>query len=69
MSKSNVVAFSGLGAIADPLTELLRRGARALIQQAAEAELSEFLGRFPYLSTPPNSQASAFCVTLCNAGR
>ena len=41
MSKSNVVAFSGLGAIADPLTELLRRGARALIQQAAEAELSE----------------------------
>ena len=63
MSKSNVVAFSGLGAIADPLTELLRRGARALIQQAAEAELSEFLGRFPYLSPPP--QQSGLGI-LCN---
>jgi transposase-like protein len=46
MSKSNVVEFSGREEIADPLTDLLRRGARALIQQVVEAELSEFLDRF-----------------------
>lgn len=46
MSKSNVVEFAGREEIADPLTDLLRRGARELIQKAVEAELSEFMGRF-----------------------
>lgn len=46
MSKSNVVEFSGREEIADPLTDLLRRAARALIQQVVEAELSEFMDRF-----------------------
>jgi putative transposase len=31
--------------IADPLTEVLRRGARELLQQAVEAEVVEFIGR------------------------
>ena len=43
MSKSNVVEFSGPAESADPLTELLRQGARDLIQKAVEAELAEYL--------------------------
>ena len=46
MSKSTVVEFSGREAIGDPLTELLRRGARELIHQAVEAELSAFMAAF-----------------------
>lgn len=43
MSKNNVVKLSGRDALADPLTELLRRGADRLIYQAVEAELQELL--------------------------
>ena len=46
MEKSNVVEFAGREEIGDPLTELLRRGARKLIQQAVESELSEFMAAF-----------------------
>lgn len=46
MSKNNVVEFAGRELISDPLTEVLRQGARDLIQQAVEAELSEFLEGF-----------------------
>ena len=43
MNKSNVVEFSSLDAIVDPLSELLRAGAGQLIYQAVEAELNELL--------------------------
>ena len=46
MNKSNVVELSGRGEPSDPLTELLREGARELIQKAVEAELDEFLQGF-----------------------
>lgn len=46
MSKSNVVELSGPAESADPLTELLRQGARDLIQKAVEAELAEYLESF-----------------------
>ena len=46
MSKSNVVDFASREEIGDPLTELLRQGARDLIQQAVEAELSAFMATF-----------------------
>ena len=46
MSKAHVVELSGREEIADPLTELLRRGARTLIQQAVEAELGVFMESF-----------------------
>jgi putative transposase len=46
MSKNNVVEFAGREEISDPLTEMLRRGARELIQKAVEAELSEFMEGF-----------------------
>lgn len=43
MSKDNVFEFRAPEGIEDPLTELLRQGARQLIQQAIEAELKELL--------------------------
>ena len=46
MSKDNVVAFQSPEGIDDPLSELLRTGARRLIQQAIEAELDELLGQY-----------------------
>ncbi len=46
MSKDNVVAFQSPEGVEDPLTELLRRGAKRLIQQAIEAELCELLMQY-----------------------
>src|SRR5680860_681559 len=46
MSKNNVVEFGSPEGITDPLTELLRQGARKLIQQGVEAELAEYLKEF-----------------------
>jgi putative transposase len=46
MSKSNVIELSGREETGDPLTELLRQGARTLIQQVVEAELVELLAKF-----------------------
>ena len=44
MTQDTVVAFRApTGFSADPLTDLLRQGARQLIAQAVEAELSTFL--------------------------
>jgi transposase-like protein len=44
--ENNVVAFTGREQFTDALTELLRSGARDLIQQAVEAELNEFMQQF-----------------------
>jgi putative transposase len=46
MGKSTVVTFTGRDETSDPLTDLLRQGARDLIQRAVEAELSEYLQGF-----------------------
>ena len=46
MSKDSVVGFRTPEGIDDPLTELLRQGARRLIQQAIEAELTELLEQY-----------------------
>lgn len=43
MSKSNVVELAGREMIADPVTELLKAGARQLIHQPVEVELQELL--------------------------
>lgn len=37
MEESSIVEFAGRDAISDPLTELLRKGARELLQSAVEA--------------------------------
>ena len=46
MSKNNVVELTGREAGADPLTELLRAGAKQLIRQAVEAELQGLLAEY-----------------------
>jgi phage/plasmid primase-like uncharacterized protein len=43
MEEDNVIALRQPGDIADPLTEALRNGARALLAQAVEAEIAEAL--------------------------
>ena len=51
MSDSNVIKLAQPGAFTDSLTEILRSGARALLTQAVEAEVAEFLARHADLRT------------------
>ena len=51
MSNDNVVKLIQPGILTDRLTEVLRDGARALLTQAVEAELSEFLAATADLKT------------------
>ncbi len=51
MSEANVVQLLQPGSFADPLTEVLRNGARALLAQAVEAEVAEFLAKHVDLKT------------------
>src|SRR5437763_2611687 len=50
-SDANVVKLLQPGSFADPLTEVLRNGARALLAQAIEAEVAEFLAKHVDLKT------------------
>ena len=52
MDESTIVEFAGRDAISDPLTDLLRKGARELLQSAIEAELEVFMARFQDRKTP-----------------
>jgi len=45
MTDTNVLQFSQPGTFVDPLTEVLRNGARALLAQAVEAEVASLLDR------------------------
>ena len=51
MSDANIVKLLQPGSFADPLTEVLRNGARALLAQAIEAEVAEFLAKYADLRT------------------
>jgi hypothetical protein len=44
MNENNVVSVRQKDEIDDPLTEILRSGAKRLIEQAVEAEFAAFLG-------------------------
>jgi putative transposase len=46
MNKENVTGLDTPGAINDSLTELLRHGARGLIEKAVETELQFFLSQY-----------------------
>ena len=52
MTENRVVALRQKGPIDDPLTEILRTGARRLIAQAVEAEFEAFLGSTAELVLP-----------------
>ena len=62
MSNDNVVELIQPGILSDRLTEVLRDGARALLTQAVEAEVSEFLGR-DRRSEDRRRRAGAWCGT------
>lgn len=51
MTEDNVIKLIQPGSFEDPLTEVLRSGARALLAQAVEAEVAVFLGRHGDLKT------------------
>lgn len=51
MSNDNVVNLIQPGTLTDQLTEILRNGARALLTQAVEAEVAEFLAKHSDLKT------------------
>src|SRR3984893_2735230 len=51
VSDANVVKLLQPGSFADLLTEVLRNGARALLAQAIEAEVAEFLAKHVDLKT------------------
>ncbi|MEQ8312524.1 MAG: IS256 family transposase [Gammaproteobacteria bacterium] len=57
MSNRNVTDLVSREAAADPITELLRDGARQLLQRAIEAELSDFLGQYRECKTPEGHAA------------
>ena len=55
MTQDNIVKFAEPGAFEDPLTEVLRRGARKLLADAIEAEVSDFLDRHSRFLTEEGS--------------
>src|SRR5256885_8177095 len=56
MSESNIVKLAQPGVFTDSLTEILRSGARALLTQAVEAEVAEFLAKYADLKTATGQQ-------------
>ena len=56
MPNDNVTKLIQPGAFEDPLTEVLRNGARALLAQAIEAEVAEFLDKHRDLRTEDGRQ-------------
>src|SRR5256885_9108415 len=56
MSESNIVKLAQPGVFTDSLTEILRSGARALLTQAVEAEVAEFLAKHADLKTEKGQQ-------------
>ena len=56
MSKDNIIKLIQPGNVDDQLTEILRNGARALLTQAVEAEVADFLGKHADLKTADGHQ-------------
>jgi putative transposase len=53
---TNVIKLAQPGTFTDSLTEILRNGARALLVQAVEMEVADFLGRYADLKTKAGHQ-------------
>jgi putative transposase len=56
VTQDNIVTFAEPGAFEDPLTEVLRCGARKLLADAIEAEVSDFLDRHSRFLTEEGQQ-------------
>ncbi len=57
MNDATIIEFAGRDTVSDPLTDLLRKGARELLQTAVEAELDAFLAEFAKHRTPEGRAA------------
>ena len=67
MNKDNAKDKDSASALNDPLKDLLKTG-RALIQQAVEAELQAFLGK--YAKVTDLRGGKPWCViVICRSGR
>jgi putative transposase len=58
VTDTNVFQLSQPGHFADPLTEVLRKGARALLAQAVEAEVATLLSRYADQTTDDSRHAA-----------
>ncbi len=67
MTDTNVIKLAQPGTFADPLTEILRNGARTLLAQAVETEVADFLGRYADLKTEAGHREGG--ATRCVHGR
>ena len=56
MTDTNVIKLARPGTFTDSLSEILRNGARALLTQAVETEVADFLGRYADLKTIDTGQ-------------
>ena len=56
MTDTNVIKLAQPGTFTDSLTEILRNGARALLTQAVETEVADFLGQYADLKTETGRQ-------------
>ena len=57
MDKDNVISFANRELFADPLTDLIRNGARQLIAVAVEVEVNELLAKYDGQHTETGRQA------------
>ena len=56
MSNDTVVSLAAPALVCDPLTELLRSGAKRLIEAAVSAEFEEYLSAFGHEKLPDGRQ-------------
>jgi len=68
VSNDNVTRLIQPRQFTDSLTEILHSGARALLAQAVEAEVAEFLGKHADLKTRAATSAWSAMVT-CRSAR
>ncbi len=61
MTETRIFQLSQPGTFADPLTEVLRNGARALLAQAVETEVATLLGNHADKLT--DEGCSGWCAT------
>ena len=57
MNKDNVISFENRELFEDPLTDLIRSGARQLIALGVEAELDELMAKYAGQHTETGRQA------------
>jgi hypothetical protein len=68
VSETNLVKLAPPGAFTDSLTEILRSGARALLTQAVEAEVAEFLASMP-ISRPRRANSASCAMAIFRNAR